>query len=172
MTRAQRGNWYKFCAEPLDKIEHYEEALAEGFKGWCMHHRLEIQPDGALMSAKELIDQGLYYGRPAEELVFMREHDHRSMHKAGANHHLFGKHHSAETCNKIAETLKGRTLSEETRHKIAAAMRGENNPLFGKHHSAAWNILRNRSRKGRLSYCLLYTDCSDYRFVLKEKMRF
>ena len=96
MTKAQRRNWYKFCSEPLDKIEHYEEALAEGFKGWCMHHRLEIQPDGTRVSMQELKDNGLYYDRPASELIFLRFGEHSSLHSAG-NTNTKGMHHTAET---------------------------------------------------------------------------
>ena len=100
-----------YCSEPLDKIENYQQALAEGFKGWCIHHRLEIQPDGTRVSMQELIDKGLYFGRPASELIFMRFKEHSTLHSTG-------KHHS-----------------EETRQKMSEALSGENNPLFGKHRS-------------------------------------
>ena len=149
MTRAQQGSWKSYCSEPLDKIEHYEEALAEGFKCWCIHHRLEIQPDGTRMSRQELKDKDLYYDRPASELVFMREHDHRSMHKAGANHHLFGKQLSAEHRQKLSEAKKGKQLSEETRKKISESNKGENNPMFGKHHSAEARKKMSEVHKGK-----------------------
>ena len=162
MTRAQRGNWYKFCSDPLDKIEHYEEALAEGFKGWCIHHRLEIQPDGTRMSREELKDKGLYYGRPASELVFMKVGEHHSLHNKGNNHSEEtrrkmseslkgrtlseehrqklseankGKHQSEESRRKMSESHKGKHLTAETRQKLSEALSGENHPLFGKHLS-------------------------------------
>ena len=125
MTRAQRINWHNFCAEPLHKIEHYEEALAEGFAGWCMHHRLEIQPDGTKMSKKQLIDKDLYYERPASELVFMRRGEHISL-------HWLGKHRS-----------------EETRKKMSAAKRGKNHPLFGKHHASETRQKLSQSLKSK-----------------------
>ena len=136
MTRSQQGNWKNYCSEPLDKIEHYEEALAEGFKGWCIHHMLEIQPDGTRVSAKELIDQGLYFGRPASELIFMRFGEHSALHNKGENNPLFGKCHSEETCQKMSKSRKGKHHSAETRHKMSESLSGENNPLFGKHRSA------------------------------------
>ena len=162
MTKTKRGYWKSYCSEPLDKIEHYEEALADNFEGWCMHHRLEIQPDGTRVSMQELIDQGLYWHRPAEELVFMRCEEHISLHSKGkhksAEHrkkiaealkgkHLSeetrkklseahkGKHRSAETCLKMSTALKGRTFSAESRRKMSEAKRGKNHPFFGKHHS-------------------------------------
>ena len=135
MTRSQQGNWKNYCSEPLDKIEHYEEALADNFAGWCIHHRLEIQPDGTRVSAKELIDQGLYFGRPAEELVFMRREEHTTLHNKG-NTYTKGKHLSEETRRKMSESQKGRTFSEEHCKKISESKKGENHPFFGKHHSA------------------------------------
>ena len=119
MTKAKRGYLKNYCSEPLELVENYQQAEADGFKGWCIHHRLEIQPDGTRVSAKELIDQNLYYGRPASELVFMRREEHISL-------HWLGKHRSAETCKKIAEANKGKHLPAETRKKIAEANKGNN----------------------------------------------
>lgn len=117
MKRSKIRGYKSYCSEPLDKIEHYEEALAENFKGWCIHHRLEIQQDGTRVFMKELIDQNLYYGRPASELVFMKVSEHMTLHSTG-NKFFLGKHHSAETLQKMSE-----------------AKRGKNHPFFGKHHS-------------------------------------
>ena len=111
MKRSQIRCWKSYCSEPIDKIEHYEEALADNFAGWCMHHRREIRLDGTRVSAKELIDQGLYFGRPASELIFMRFGEHSAL-------HMTGKHHS-----------------DETRQKLSEAKRGKNHPFFGKHRS-------------------------------------
>ena len=135
MTRAQRGNWYKFCTDPLDKIEHYEEALSENFKGWCIHHRREIRPDGTRMSRQELKDKDLYYDRPASELVFMKVGEHHSLHNKGNNH-------SEETRLKMSESLKGRTLSEEHRQKLSEANKG-------KHHSEESRRKMSEAHKGK-----------------------
>ena len=116
MTENQRINWYKFCSEPLDKIEHYEEALAEGFAGWCIHHRLEIQQDGTRMSRQELKDHGLYYGRPASELVFMRNGEHSTLHN---------NNRSYDTRKKLSEARKGKHHSEETRLKMSESRKGK-----------------------------------------------
>ena len=128
MTGSKKHNRHKFCSEPLELVENYKQAEAENFKGWCIHHRLEIQQDGTRVSAQELIDKGLYWHRPAEELVFMRCGEHVSLHSKG-------KHFSEEHRQKIAETLKGKHLSAEHRKKLSEAKRGDNNPNFGKHHT-------------------------------------
>mgnify|MGYP001772171761 CR=1 FL=1 len=155
MTTRQRQHWKNYCSEPLELVENYKQAEADGFEGWCMHHRLEIQPDGTRVSAKELIDKKLYWKRPASELIFMRFGEHSTLHNAGKNHPFFGKigaftgkHHtnetrqkmsvnngrfwkgktmSEETRQKISNTLKGRIFSEETRKKIALVKRGNHN---------------------------------------------
>ena len=142
MKRSQIRGWKSYCSEPLDKIEHYEEALADNFAGWCMHHRLEIQQDGTRVSAKELIDQNLYYGRPASELVFMRRGEHSYLHNKD-------KVISAKTRQKIAEARKGKAISAEHRKKISEALSGENNPFFGKHLSADTRRKMSEARKGR-----------------------
>ena len=148
MTRAQQGNWKSYCSEPLELIENYQQALAENFEGWDIHHRLEIQKDGTRVSAQELKDNGLYYDRPANELVFMRHGEHRSLHNVGNTYmkgHKHseesrkknslahrGKHPSAETRLKLSEALKGKHPSAETRRKLSV-----NNGRFwkGKHQT-------------------------------------
>ena len=142
MKRSKIRGYKSYCSEPLDKIEHYEEASAEDFAGWCIHHRLEIQPDGTRVSAKELIDQNLYYGRPASELVFMRNGEHSYLHNKD-------KVISAKTRQKIAEARKGKAISAEHRKKISEALSGENNPFFGKHLSAETRQKMSEARKGR-----------------------
>ena len=141
MTGSKKYN-HKFCSEPLELVENYQQAEADDFKGWCIHHRLEIQPDGTRVSAKELIDHNLYYGRPASELVFMRCDEHSYLHNKD-------KVISAKTRKKIAESLKGKHHSAETRLKISEALSGENNPFFGKHLSAETRQKMSEARKGR-----------------------
>ena len=135
ITRHQKANWKSYCSEPLELVENYQQAKADDFEGWCMHHRREIKLDGTRVSAKELIDQNLYYGRPASELVFMTNGEHKTLHSAG-------KHLSEETRKKIAESRKGENhpcfgkhLSEEHRQKMSESLSGENHPFFGKHLS-------------------------------------
>ena len=167
MINAYRYSWTKYCREPLEQIENFKAAEADNFAGWCIHHRLEIQPDGTRVSAKELIDKDLYFHRPASELVFMIREEHLSLHSkgkhlsaehrqkiaeanSGENNPLFGKHHSTETRQKMSEAHKGKHHSEETRQKNSLAHKGENNPLFGKHHSEETRLKMSEANKGML----------------------
>lgn len=147
MTDRQKKNWKSYCSEQLEQIENFKAAKADNFAGWCMHHRREIQPDGTRVSAKELIDQNLYYGRPASELVFMRFGEHSALHKLG-NSFNKGKRRSEESRQKNSLAHKGKHHSYEARQKIAAAKRGENNPFFGKHLSEEHRQKLSMSLKG------------------------
>ena len=134
MTENQRINWYKYCSEPLELVENYQQAKADNFADWCIHHRLEVQQDGTRMSRQELKDKDLYFNRPANELVFMRMPEHKSLHN-------LGKHRSAETRKKISEAKKGKHLSAEARKKIGEARNG-------KHRSAETRQKISEARKG------------------------
>ena len=166
MTRAQRRNWYKFCSEQLYKIERYEEALADGFKGWCIHHRREIQPDGTRVSRQELKDHGLYFGRPASELIFMRVPEHHSLHSAGEGNALFGKSMPEEVKNKISKTRLQRIANgeikmdisylhtPEVRAKISIAAKKrladkKNHPMYGKRQSEESRHKNSLSQRGK-----------------------
>lgn len=63
-------------------IENYELAKSENFKGWCIHHRLELTINGEYAISKaDLKRMGMYYHRPYFELIFMRNSEHSTMHK-------------------------------------------------------------------------------------------
>ena len=54
----------------LEKIENYELAKADNFKGWCIHHRLQFTINGErALSKNELIRFNMYYNRPYFELI-------------------------------------------------------------------------------------------------------
>ena len=127
-----------YCKDYQD-IENYEKALADDFKNWEVHHRLETHnSDGERrlvdITADELKALDMYYNRPADELIFMTIYEHSRL-------HMKGKHLSEETRKKIGSAQKGNKYalgykhSEEAKNKIAEAMKGEKNPFYGKHHS-------------------------------------
>ena len=113
----------QYCKEP-EKIENYEKAKKDNFVGWECHHRLETHtPDGKRrefdISYKELIALGMYYSRPAEELIFLTTREHNAFKK--------GKHHSDETRRKLKgnKNALGHCVSEETRRKMREAKKGK-----------------------------------------------
>ena len=110
----------RYCKN-YQSIENYEKAKADNFKGWHCHHRLETHTsDGERrlvdITQKELIALGMYYHRPAEELIFLASREHNAFKK--------GKHLSTQTRKKLSEVNKGKTLSAEHKKKLSEAHKG------------------------------------------------
>ena len=143
----------KYCKD-FEKIENYEKAIADTTQTWECHHRLE-----EFVSKKWLVEHNDYYNVSPNELIFLTEYEHKSLHK-----NMKGKHHSEETKKKMSEMQKrkivsetskeknrlahlGKHHSEETKKKmsevrkgkkrpnISKALKGEKNGMFGKHHT-------------------------------------
>lgn len=103
---------YKYLCSDIEKVENYEKAKADNFKGWICHHRLETyNSDGERrsvdISKKELIALDMYRHRPAEELIFLTAKEHMILHRRGKPGSRRGrpawnrgKHHSEETRRK------------------------------------------------------------------------
>ena len=117
---------YKRYCKDFEKIENYEAAKKDDFKGWACHHRLETHtPDRKRrevdISREELKSLNKYYNRPASELIFMLQSDHIKLHRKG-------KHLSEATRKRLSEMRKGKQvgkkLSEEHKNKISKTMKG------------------------------------------------
>ncbi len=131
----------KFCCEDISNIENYKEAVNSPEK-WVCHHRLELIKTGAVVDStvQDLIDWGIYYDRPADELIFLKLSEHTSLHHKGRpkseewRRVMSVKRRgrklppvSEETRKKLSESLKGRkhgSLSEETKRKISESLKG------------------------------------------------
>lgn len=72
----------KYCCEDLSLIENYEFAINDITQTWDCHHRREILPCGRF-SGDDLKKFGLYYKRPASELIFLTPSAHRQLHYKG-----------------------------------------------------------------------------------------
>jgi hypothetical protein len=128
-----------YCCEDISKIENYELAAADDFEDWVVHHRLETEHELFRPTPKQLINNGLYYNRPADELIFMKRSDHRSLHmkvdkvlkrgpfsdEAVSKVKESRQYTSDETRKKLSLALKGRPRSEEHRRKISEARKGK-----------------------------------------------
>lgn len=77
----------RFCKGDYTKIENYDKAIADDTQTWHCHHRDEIRtlPSGMIIyrSKNELIENGRYYGCPANELIFLTRSEHRRLHTIG-----------------------------------------------------------------------------------------
>ena len=119
----------RYCKD-YENIENYRKAKADNFKGWCCHHRLETHnSDGERrlvdITVAELQALGMYYNRPASELIFLPLGEHTSLHNEGENHPFYGKHHTDETRRKMSESRKGKPKTEEWKNKIGESNKGK-----------------------------------------------
>lgn len=103
-----------FCTEP-EKIENYDKAMADTTQVWHCHHRLEThfsdgteRPEKAIIKSDELIALGMYFNRPAEELIFLTVSEHHQLHNR---------------LNNFKYTSKGRKRSEETLKRMSIAQK-------------------------------------------------
>ena len=100
----------KYCCEDILKIENYELAKRDNFRGWVIHHRLELVETGAVVDStkQDLMDRGIYYNRPAEELIYLTKSEHQKLHRKGKPGPNRGKHFSEDHKRKILEAKRGR----------------------------------------------------------------
>lgn len=130
-----------YCREDISLIENYEEAINSSEK-WECHHKL-----GLNKSKQELISMNLYYDRPASELMFIKQGEHRALHnsilKLGNIPWNKGKTdiYSVETRNKMGAKkgsvpwMKGKHHSEEAKRKLSEAHNGLTSPTKGKKYN-------------------------------------
>lgn len=106
----------KYCSEDISQIENFEEAN-NSQDIWECHHRLEYK-DGVYRKVKDLVAAGLYFHRPASELIFMTRHEHRSLH--GTERPI-----SEDTRRKISANKIGKptNVSDEGRRRLSESMR-------------------------------------------------
>lgn len=135
----------KFCCEDVSLIENYEEAMKDTEHRWVIHHRLETHTsDGERrpvdLSVEELIALGMYWNRPASELIFMKNSEHSKFNK--------GKLKGQPAWNKGLQT------SEETRRKQSDAHKGKPGPNKGKHWSEETRRKQSETKKGKKPYSM------------------
>lgn len=92
----------KFCCESLSKIQNYTRAIKDTTQTWDCHHRAEILPCGTY-SRDQLKATGIYYNRPASELIFLTRSQHISLHNT-VRSPMKGKHHSISAKRKMSDS--------------------------------------------------------------------
>ena len=72
----------RYCSDEISLIENYHEAIADEERTWQIHHRRESDSEGrTLFTHKQLKDMGLYFNRPAAELIFVTKSMHCKLHR-------------------------------------------------------------------------------------------
>ena len=108
-----------YCFEDISKIENYEEAVKDE-KHWDCHHRAEILPCGRF-TVDDLKKFGLYFKRPACELIFLRHDHHIRIHTKGIirSEETIERFRRAKTGDKNPRGMLGKRHSTETRMRIS-----------------------------------------------------
>lgn len=123
---------YAYCIDDPSSIENYEKAIADKDATWVCHHKLELRDD-YLNTTDDLIKMGLYYHRPAEELIFLTRKEHNHIHNMNKVRNRIiaetfgkgnlGRKHSEESRARMSEARKGKRkgipLSDEHKRKIS-----------------------------------------------------
>ena len=129
----------KYCSEYPSLIENYELAINDHTQTWEIHHRGEILPCGRY-TPKDLIKFGLYYSRPASELIFLTKAAHTRLHNNGVPK-------SEATKKAMSKARKGVPLSEEHKKALSDSLKGiPRGPLSEAHKKALSDSLKGIPR--------------------------
>ena len=113
-----------YCCEDLSLIENYDKAIADTTQTWECHHRGEVLPCGRF-SPNDLNKFGLYFNRPASELIFLTKAEHTCMHFKGVPKlYLKGVPKSEAHKKALSEAHKGVPLSEAHKKALSEALKG------------------------------------------------
>ena len=128
-----------FCVEDIANIENYEKALNSEEKYAC-HHRLETHTsDGERrkvdLSKEELIVLGVYYHRPASELIYLTNKEHISLHHKGKKMSDEAKRKLSEARIGVPPSNKGKAMSDGQKKELSEKLKRRLSPFKGKHHS-------------------------------------
>lgn len=125
-----------YCRDDLSLVENYDKAKPDGFKGWHMHHRLELTLDGQpALTGDDLKRMGMYYNRPYFELIFLTVKEHRKLHShhtdntrakiSARNVGMRGKRHTAESRELMSRATILMMSDEKTRMHCGDYARGK-----------------------------------------------
>ena len=140
----------KYCNGDITFIANYQLAIADKAETWDIHHRLETEnSDGekrvVCLSQKELKALGVYFNRPPEELIFMRQAEHKYMHKKGKP--LSEDHRKRiSIANRLNVTTR---CNAEMRKKLLEIAKARTEKYFlGHHHTKETKKILSENHKG------------------------
>ena len=127
-----------YCSEDISLIENYALAVADTTQIWDCHHRRE-----SIYSAKDLIEIGEYWKRPAAELIFLTKAEHTRLHKKGitlseATKKAIGEAHTKKILQftKSGEFIREWSSMSEASRRLGIAKQSICSCCLGKRKSA------------------------------------
>ena len=145
-----------YCSEDLSLIENYALAIADTTQTWECHHRGEVLPCGRF-SPNDLTKFGLYFNRPASELIFLTKAEHTRLHKRGITL-------SEATKKAMSDTSKGVQKSEEHKKAIREALSKKIMQLTKSgEFIREWSSMRETSRQLKINCSNICQCCNGKR---------
>lgn len=131
------SNVRRKCCEQISDIEGYAEAIADTEKVWECHHRIEVQNGHTVFTKKDLIEKGLYFHRPACELIFLHPSEHATLHR------------TFERRKKQSEALKGKPKTKEHLENFSKSRKGvhTSKSVFSDKYYEHYHLLKNDNRR-------------------------
>lgn len=151
-----------YCAEPIEKIENYEKAIADKERVWVCHHVWETMLD---YTAEELIEINEYYGIPACNLIFLTRSEHTRIHSIGEKNNFFGKKHTEESKKKMSNSRKGKFNNNRSKPVLQYTLFGN----LVKEWPSSQEAGRNGYSQGAVSNCCLGKQKSHKGYIWKYK---
>ena len=145
-----------YCSEDLSLIENYALAIADTTQTWECHHRGEVLPCGRF-SPNDLNKFGLYFNRPAAELIFLTKAEHTHLHKRGITL-------SEATKKAMSDTRKGVPKSEAHKKAIGEALSKKILQLTKSgEFIREWSSMRETSRQLKINCGNICSCCNGKR---------
>lgn len=128
-------NVKNYCCEDPGLIENYELALKDKTHEWDCHHKLEVHSDYR-NTPEELKMMGLYYNRPACELIFLRKGEHFRIHNKDKEKSTTHKINLSKARTGLHNKIKRKPLTEAQKKNISNGTKeAMNNKELRKHLS-------------------------------------
>jgi hypothetical protein len=141
------NRWKQYCCEDISLIGNYNIMINDkSNQRWVCHHKLETIIG---LSVQELKDKGLYYDRPADELIFLTNSQHTKLHMLyGGSEYLSkmkkgktrttpiwnkGKKMSKEYIENHRQLIIGQKRTLQTKQNISKSLLGHKGANRGKH---------------------------------------
>lgn len=151
---------YAFCSGDIREIENFDIAITDRTQNWSCHHRLELHPDGSIRyTSNSLKELGLYYNRPASELILIPRNEHLSMHRKAM---LMDKLEQEKNKKRLETAREKRVFDDESRQKMKESHTGKKwsekrRKLFEERKNkglvkSPWNKGKNKTMDSRLDY--------------------